>query len=330
MKVLVLSTSYPSAAGDAAGHFVEAEARALAAQGHTVTVIAPGPPGSLTRGGVTMHLIHGGGAFGFPGALSRLRQRPTRILAVARFLADARRAITRLGPFDRSIAHFLVPSVLPLLGAQSGSVEVVGHGSDVRLLHRAPRLLARGFIGLLLSRDVSFRFVSEELRRLATEVHPGLADSKVSPARIDVSGVPPRADARRKLSIGPSETLLLVVGRLIVDKRCEVALGAALLVPNATVVCLGDGPERATLENRFPEARFLGMVSRPDALIWMSASDALITASRHEGAPSVVREARSLGASVVASPAGDLAAWAEHDDDLWVVGGPTGDTPETR
>jgi glycosyltransferase involved in cell wall biosynthesis len=45
----------------------------------------------------------------------------------------------------------------------------------------------------------------------------------------------------------------------------------------------------------------------------------LLSASRHEGAPTVVREARALGTPVVACAAGSLAALAESDDGIWIV-----------
>jgi teichuronic acid biosynthesis glycosyltransferase TuaC len=51
----------------------------------------------------------------------------------------------------------------------------------------------------------------------------------------------------------------------------------------------------------------------------MSAADLLLSASRHEGAPTVVREARALGTPVVATDAGDLRAWAAADAGIWLV-----------
>jgi glycosyltransferase involved in cell wall biosynthesis len=45
----------------------------------------------------------------------------------------------------------------------------------------------------------------------------------------------------------------------------------------------------------------------------------LVSASRHEGSPLVVREARALGVPVVACPSGDLEQWARDDAGLWVL-----------
>lgn len=319
MKVLILTTSYPTRVGDPAGHFVETEARALTAAGHDVTVVAPGPPGEVVRHGVRMQFIHGGGAFGAPGVVARLRQRPTRALAVLRFLRAARDAIERRGSLDRIIVHFLVPSLLSLPRRSSAQIEAVGHGSDVRLLVSAPRALARRFIATQLARGVRFRFVSEQLRREAATVHPELARAVVAPPPVDVSGVPGRAAARLAHGVARDTRLVVVVGRLIPSKRVDVALGAATLIPGARVVCIGDGPERAGLEKRFGSVGFLGQLLRPEALAWIAASDLLVSASRLEGAPTVVREARALGVPVVAARAGDLDAWAERDRGIWVT-----------
>ena len=47
--------------------------------------------------------------------------------------------------------------------------------------------------------------------------------------------------------------------------------------------------------------------------MWIRASDLVVSASREEGAPTVVREARALGTPVVTTAAGDLVKWAELD-----------------
>ena len=62
-----------------------------------------------------------------------------------------------------------------------------------------------------------------------------------------------------------------------------------------------------------------GRVPRDVALAWIAAADVLLSASRDEGAPSVVREARTLGTRVVAVAAGDLREWSRFDPGLTVI-----------
>ncbi|MEB2322428.1 MAG: glycosyltransferase [Sorangiineae bacterium] len=319
MKIAILTTSYPSRPGDAAGHFVETEARTLAAAGHDVTVIAPGRAAAGSRERVER--LPDFGLFGFPGAVSRLRERPVRALGALRFALAASRTLRKLGPFDRVVAHWLVPSAWPVSLAVRAPLEVVAHGSDVALLLALPRVARVGIVRALLRRGARFRFVSAELReRLADATLPELRDaSQVAPCPIDLADTPPRELARIALSIGAEQRLVVIMARLVPGKRVGVALSAASLLPGAEVVVVGDGPEREALARSFPSARFAGQLARPEALTWLAAADLLITASRIEGAPTVVREARQLGVPVVAAAAGDLEGWAKSDPELTVV-----------
>jgi glycosyltransferase involved in cell wall biosynthesis len=61
------------------------------------------------------------------------------------------------------------------------------------------------------------------------------------------------------------------------------------------------------------------MTSHSDALAWISCADYLVSASRLEGAPTAVREARALGVPVVAAPSGDLMEWARTDAGIEIL-----------
>jgi len=318
VRVLVVTTSYPSREGDPAGHFVATEVAALGRAGHAVEVIAPGP--SRVHAGVTVVGLGAADAFGWPGALARFRERPIRAVAAAGFIARAQRAVASR-PHDRIVAHWLLPAAWPIARASSAPLEVVAHGSDVRLLARVPRPLARGLLAALLSRGASLRCVSRELADLLVAIDPRVAERlHVQAAAIDTSGVPDRVRARALLGVREAERLIVLAGRLVPGKRFDTALTAAELVPGARVVVLGDGPEAAALRERFPGARFLGLLPRARALAWIAAADLVLSTSRLEGAPTLVREARALGVPVVSARAGDLASWAELDPELWVVG----------
>lgn len=316
---MVITTSYPAAPGDPSGHFVAAEVRALRAEGHRVTVIAPRPAGERGNGD-DVCWVEAGSAFGWPGVMSRLRERPLRALSVLAFTLRARRALRHHGEVDRVIAHFALPSAWPIASGRAwGKLEVVVHGSDARLLTRLPAPIRRRVARALEHAVV--RTVSEELRvELGRALGPALAArTKVEPAGLDVGGAPTRGEARRALGVTDGERLVVVAGRLIPGKRVHVALAAARLVPSARVVVLGDGPERARLAASFPEAELLGLVPRERALAWIAAADAVLSASLEEGAPSVVREARALGTKVVALACGDLPLAAASDRGLFVV-----------
>lgn len=323
-RIAVVTTSYPSGPGDPSGHFVAAEVRALRRAGHRVTVIAPWPGDVRRADGETedVRWVEAGGAFGWPGALARMREEPRRVIGAVRFVAAARRELARLGAVERVVAHFIVPSAFPICAPAwnaKRNLEVVAHGSDVRLLAQLPLVVRRRIRAALRGADV--RCTSTELREeLGRAFDADFARRvRVQPCPVDVSGAPGREQARSALGVAAEVRLLVVVGRLVTGKRVDAALGAARLVPGAVCVVVGDGPERNALERAFPEARFVGHVPRGVALSWIAAADVLVSASRDEGAPSVVREARALGTRVVAVPAGDLRRWSRFDPELCVI-----------
>ncbi|HVJ21992.1 MAG TPA: glycosyltransferase family 4 protein [Polyangiaceae bacterium] len=321
MRIAVLTTSYPRSPGDPAGHFVQAETRALCRAGHDVWVIAPGEHGSVVTGSPNLVWLASGSAFGWPGVAARLRENPLRALGVAAYFAAAGRELYERGPFDRIVAHWLVPSGFPLALAApgKGELEVVAHGSDVRLLLKAPRL-ARFALQRLLARGATLRCVSQELADALVRLEPRAAPStRVEACALDVPPIE-RARARAELAAG-DDPLLVYAARLVDGKRPEAALRSAALLPFARCVVIGDGPRRAALERQFPSAEFLGTVDRDVCLRWLAAADLVLSASTAEGAPSVVREARTLGTTVVARSAGDLGAWSESDDCLYVLAG---------
>jgi glycosyltransferase involved in cell wall biosynthesis len=317
-RIAVISTSYPSDADDAAGHFVKTEVEVYLRQGHEVTVFAPKarrrPDGSRVIG--ITHL----GAFGSPGALARLRWRPDRWVGLFLFVLGTRKALRQHGRFDSGVAHFLVPSFWPICGKFPAPLDIVVHGSDLGLVERLPRFLQRLVLGGFANNGRSLRCVSEDLSRRISRLLDGeiTIPTRIEPSPIDVPADLNKSQIRERLGIG-GETLVVIAARLIPSKRVDLALKAAHFVPDAKVVVCGEGPERGRLQKAFPSAKFLGHLPRRNVLEWIAASDLVLSASREEGAPTVIREARALNVPVIATAAGDLKKWAESDDGLWVV-----------
>ena len=325
-QIVVVTTSYPKSRGDAEGHFVGAEVRRLC-DSATVTVLAPGLHRSSLWGERVVSL-DGGSAFGFPGAVERMRRNRAHLFEAAQFVWSAVRWLRQAPLPERIVAHFLLPCGVPIatrgLGLRRAELEVVVHGSDARLFAQLPG--GHGLVGRELIRaNARLRFVSTELSDLVLGSLPAsqgealAARSYVEPAAIDVEGVPLRPLARAKLGIAPSGKVAVIVARLVPGKRVDVALEACTRVKELRTFVLGDGPERERLMARFPSADFVGHVERPQALAYISAADVLVSASLHEGAPTVVREARALGTPVVCLDAGDVRKWAETDPGLSVV-----------
>lgn len=325
-RVYVVTSSYPEHPGDAQGHFVASEVRRLC-EASEVTVLAPGRD-RVALGRERVVGVAGEEAFGFPGALARLRERPSRVISATQFVATALHWLRQAPNPDRLIAHFLLPCGFPIatraLASRPAEVEIVVHGSDARLFARLS--FARRVIGHDLVRaGAQLRFVSSELHDLVLGSLPPhqrrilQARARIEPCTIDVTGAETREQARARVGIPESSRVAVIIARLVPGKRVDVALEACRSVANLHTIVIGDGPERAALARRFPAASFVGQVTRPVALTYLSAADVLVSASLLEGAPTVVREARALGTPVVCLPAGDVARWAETDAGIHVV-----------
>jgi L-malate glycosyltransferase len=97
---------------------------------------------------------------------------------------------------------------------------------------------------------------------------------------------------------------------------------------DATLVVVGDGPERADVEALASElgvaerCRFVGY--RRDMQAWYSAFDAFLLVSQNEGTPVVAIEALAAGRPVVATDAGGTRTVVEHGRSGFLA--PVGDT----
>ena len=122
--------------------------------------------------------------------------------------------------------------------------------------------------------------------------------------------LPPRAEAREAL--GLSGTVVATAGRLTAQKALGDALAAIARVDGASLVVIGDGPERAGLEARRDElglggrVRFLGAGTREDVVRLFRAADVALLTSAWENLPHTVLEALAAGTPVVATAVGGV------------------------
>jgi len=296
-RIAVVTTSFPSGDGDPSGHFVAAEVDELQREGATVSVVRP----------------EAGGAFGWPGAASRLRSQPWRIVEASRWALRASRQLDAAGPLDRIVAHWSVPAAFPVVTmsrTRGVPLEVVSHGGDVRLLCGMPSRARSFLVETIARRATTWRFVSTALMNDLVEaveprVRPRVLDiAVVSPGRLGTIAVDPAMVRARRAGLG-DRPLYVCAARLVPSKRVDRVIDYVASTPRApapVLVILGDGPSRAQLEEQAHrwrmDARFLGTMSRPETLTWIGAADEVVHASRAEGLSTVLREAEQLGVKV--------------------------------
>lgn len=140
---------------------------------------------------------------------------------------------------------------------------------------------------------------------------------------VDELGTVP--DAVQKLS----RPLVVTAGRLVPWKNIDGVIDATALVLGASLVVVGDGPDREMLSKRAAEklpgrALFTGQLSHEDTLAVVASADVFVLNSSYEGLSHLLIEALSLGCAIVATEAGgNPEVVADGVDGLLV---PVGDT----
>jgi glycosyltransferase involved in cell wall biosynthesis len=103
----------------------------------------------------------------------------------------------------------------------------------------------------------------------------------------------------RAIDLGFPRPIFLSVGRIAVEKNLEAFL--SLELPGTKVV-IGEGPQEAELRQRFPDARFLGLLENGTLAAHLAAADVFVFPSRTDTFGVVQLEALASGVPVAAFP----------------------------
>jgi glycosyltransferase involved in cell wall biosynthesis len=102
------------------------------------------------------------------------------------------------------------------------------------------------------------------------------------------------------------------VGRLTRQKDLDIAIDAVARVPKAHLTIVGDGPDRARLEERAAASpgreriSFRGALPRAEAIAVLAGADACVISSAWENFPHAAVEALAVGVPVVATAVGGV------------------------
>jgi glycosyltransferase involved in cell wall biosynthesis len=110
---------------------------------------------------------------------------------------------------------------------------------------------------------------------------------------------PTPRDAFEELGLPPKRPVFLYVGRVAVEKNVEAFL--RLDLPGTKVV-VGDGPQRAALQARYPHVHFLGNRRGDELSRLYASSDVFVFPSRTDTFGLVILEALACGTPVAAYP----------------------------
>jgi glycosyltransferase involved in cell wall biosynthesis len=195
---------------------------------------------------------------------------------------------------------------------------VIVEQAPIPLKSRRQRYLKR-----LLSRRAAAHVAVGEHSARAVEEAVGLPMGSVRTIHNGVPDVPvePLPRVAEGLVIGS-------LGRLSAEKGYDLAIRALADVPDATLVLVGDGKERARLEQLAHElgvagrVRFVGWTDEPRR--YLQGFDVFLLASRSEGFPLGIVEAMLAGVPVVATDVGSVSEAVVEGETGYLV--PSGDS----
>jgi glycosyltransferase involved in cell wall biosynthesis len=316
LRVLSISTLFPSPARTGFGRFVAKQFDALAERGDVeLTVISPiakplrgGKPTTDQSRRYPVHYLPFGtipliGA-GFNPALIRDAALPLI------------RSLHKTAPFDLIDAQFFFPDG-PAAGLIAGEfglpLSIKARGSDINYwgLRNSPAryMLAAAKHAkslLAVSEALKAEMARQGLELGKTAVHyTGLDHGLFHPR--------PRTEARKELAElvqFDDPPLLVSVGNLIPLKRHNLAIEALALLPEARLVIAGIGPEDARLRRLAAKLGvsdrvvMAGSLSPNRIATLLSAANVLVHTSKNEGLANVWLEALACGTPVVATDVG--------------------------
>jgi len=230
------------------------------------------------------------------------------LLLCSAVLPFLRRQIARGQDFEAIDAHYMYPDGVAavMLGlALDRPVTVTCRGSDINEItkYRFPRQQ----ITWAAKRAAAVVTVSEGLReRLSTL---GIQPDRIRVLRngVDVDLFRPVEKQTTRERLGLAGRVLVSVGNLVRLKGHELIIQALVDMPSTTLLVVGRGPERLSLEalaqavGVADRVRFLEPVPQVQLRDIYSAADALILASSSEGWPNVLLESMACGTPVIAT-----------------------------
>jgi len=132
---------------------------------------------------------------------------------------------------------------------------------------------------------------------------------------------------RAQWGAGPDTLVMIAVGRLAPEKNLEVTIRAyeamRAVRGDVRLVFVGDGPQRAALEQRCPQAVFAGMRRDTDLAEHYASADLFAFASLTETFGNVTIEALASGLPVLAFDTAAAGDWVQQGQNGWLL--PTND-----
>ncbi|WP_144523653.1 teichuronic acid biosynthesis protein TuaC [Bacillus pumilus] len=321
MKVLWLTSVYPSEKHPSEGVFHETQVQELLKQGIQVTVICPNPvnppilrmlkasyrqkkdlPEQEMRNGVTVYRPP---YTALPGQLKWAQ--PSKRIAASVLGAMQR---YQLSP-NFIHAHFAMPS-----GGAAAVIQqkkqipylLTLHGSDVNVYPSYSKGAYTAFETAVKQASIVLT-VSEELAKKTNDMTR--VEAQCLPLGIPLQSFSKTEEdqqvIRKKLGLPLHDKLVVFVGRLVKEKGLLELADAVSSIDGVKAVFVGKGPLAKELKERAGASILLpGQVPNDQVKDYLIAADLFALPSYSEGMPTVVLEALALKVPVIATRVGGL------------------------
>lgn len=320
LRVLTLATLFPNPSQPTLGVFVERQTLGLAALPDVaLEVVSPVglPPWPLSlhphyrpRAGLPLEEVWKGLRVYRPRfrSVPRIGDRGA-ARAMATALLPLLRDIRERVPFDVIDAEFFWPdgpAAMHLSQALGVPYSVKARGADIHYWGRRSGIgeqvaeAGREAAGLLA--------VSQALKQDMAEL--GMPESKirVHHTGVDLERFRPVDRTAAKAQLGVGGPVLVTAGALIPRKGQSFVIEALRALPDASLLLVGNGPDRAELERLArplgERVRFVGNRPHEELPTYLAAADIMVLPSSSEGLANVWVEALACGTPVVITGVG--------------------------
>lgn len=323
MKILIASGIFPPAIGGPAS-YVPDVAAALAAAGDHITVVTAGPaaPSDQVFPFRVIRVDRPRSAARWMApvrALLRAADDADVLFAVGWLPQSAAAALRLRRPMVARVVSDLAWDRATAYGWTADDLDAF-HSRRYGLRVEALKAVQRWAVGRAARLIAPSRWLAAWLERL------GVPSSRI---RVIPNAVTVPEHIQPARPAVPTPYLVAAVGRLVPVKRIDLAIAAIAELPEASLLVIGDGPEKDALQHLAvsrgvaSRVRFIGAVDRETMYSYLAACDVLVLCSAHEGFPHAVIEAMSLGVPVVSTRVGGVAEIvADGDNGMLVEGTP--------
>lgn len=273
MRILIVSDAwYPQLNGVVRA--LSSTRDQLTGLGHEVEVIGPAPFRSVPYPAYPEIRL----ALATPGRVGRM---------IARFAPDAVHLATE-GPLGWCARHWLKRRGIPFTTSFHTMFPLY-----LKLQSGIPERWSFAVLRRFHNASTRTMYSTETLRHVLA--HQGFRSLVQWVRGVDTEQFRPVPPVDLKLP-GP---ILMYVGRLAIEKNIDAFLGLNL---PGTKVLVGDGPQRAALQEKYPGAVFLGPRYGAELVAHYCAADVLVFPSKTDTLGLVMLEAAACGVPVAAFP----------------------------